>query len=209
MKKSLKLLLEKFVQIFYFLFNVFFSLLKRFGNLLYSYWIKNKFKFCGLNFSVVSADIKGGKYISIGDNFGAIRNIRLECWDAFLDDKFSPNLTIGNFVTMNNNIHIGCINKIVIGNNVLFASNIFVTDHYHGFVDKRDLNLAPHLRPLYSKGPVIIEDDVWIGENVTIMPNVTIGKGCIIGANTVVTKSFEEYSIIAGVPAKLIRNLKD
>jgi acetyltransferase-like isoleucine patch superfamily enzyme len=209
MKKLIKIILEKAIFITYFIFNKVFELGHKFKKLLYSLWVKNIFKSCGENFNVASVSIKGGGYINIGDNFSGINDLRFECWDSFLDEKFKPILEMGNFVSMNNNVHIGCINKITIGNNVLFASNIFITDHFHGYIDGRDLSIPPYMRALYSKGPVIIEDNVWIGENVTIMPNVKIGKGCVIGANSVVTKSFEPYSIIAGIPAKLIRKLDE
>ena len=59
-----------------------------------------------------------------------------------------------------------------------------------------------------SKGPVIIGDYTWIGENVSIMPGVNIGKSSVIGANSVVTKSFPERSIIAGNPAKIIGTIQ-
>lgn len=88
------------------------------------------------------------------------------------------------------------------------GSNILITDHQHGFVNKDDFETPLVKRKLYSLGPVIIEDNVWIGENVSIMPNVTIGRGCIIGANAVVTKSFPAYSVIGGIPARIIKELK-
>ena len=56
-----------------------------------------------------------------------------------------------------------------------------------------------------NDAPVIIEDDVWTGANVTILKGVTIGRGSVIAAGAVVTKSFPPYSIIGGVPAKLIK----
>lgn len=177
-------------------------------NAFYSYWLKNVLFKCGENFNVFSpAFIKGGKYISIGENFSAMNDLRIECWDIYNNKKFTPSLIIGNNVSMNNNIHIGCINEIRIGDNVLFASNIFITDHFHGYISEKDMNIAPSYRDLYSKGKVTIENNVWIGENVTIMPNVVIGKNCIIGANCVVTKSFPPNSIIGGIPAKLIKTL--
>lgn len=56
-----------------------------------------------------------------------------------------------------------------------------------------------------SKGPIILEDDVWIGENCLILSGVTIRRGTIVAAGSVVTKSSEAYSIIGGVPAKIIK----
>ncbi len=177
-------------------------------NRIYTLWLSPEFKNIGRAPQIERPlYLKGGQYISIGNNFSTLANLRLECWDSYEDDKFTPELTIGDNVCMNYNVHIGCINNITIGNNVLFASNIYITDHHHGYADERHIYLSPALRPLISKGSVVIEDNVWIGENVSIMPNVTIGEGCIIGANSVVTKSFPKYSVIGGVPAKIIKTL--
>lgn len=175
--------------------------------IFYSKWISSSFKSCGKNFKVTyNTNLKGLKYFQIGKNFNALSGLRIECWDEYKGIVFEPILLIGDNVIMNFNVHIGCINKIQIGNNVLFASNVFITDHFHGDTQNTNFNIPPVDRALFSKGPVIIEDNVWIGENVSIMPNVTIGKGCIIGANSLVTKSFPSNSIIGGVPAKIIRN---
>jgi len=58
---------------------------------------------------------------------------------------------------------------------------------------------------IISKGPIILEEDVWIGANVSILSGVTIGRGAIVGAGSVVTKNIEKYSIVAGNPAKIIK----
>lgn len=209
MKKLLRFLLEKLVIVFEFFFSYkTFKFIKNIKTRLFSYWIRLSFAKCGKVISVQSpVYIKGGQYMTIGENFNSLERLRLECWDEYAHIKFSPCLIIGNHVVMNYNVHIGCINKIVIGNNVLFGSNILITDHQHGYVDNRDLGIEPIKRALSTNGPVIIEDNVWIGENVAIMPNVTIGTGSIIGANSVVTKSFPENSVLAGAPAKLLRSL--
>lgn len=151
--------------------------------------------------------IKNAKYISVGKNFYSLYNLRLEAWDSYANQSFHPEIIIGDNVNMNTDCHIGCINKIVIGDNVLMASRIYISDHFHGEINAAALNLPPMRRPLYSKGPVIIESNVWIGEGVCIMPGVTIGANSIVGANAVVTKSVPANSVVGGNPARIIRTL--
>lgn len=169
---------------------------------------KQKFKSLGSG-SVIHMPvfIKNPQHISIGNNWTGLWNIRIEAWDAYYEQRFTPEISIGNNVSMNSDIHIGCINKVTIGNNVLMASRIYINDHSHGNVDASELHLPPVKRKLVSKGPVIIEDNVWVGEGVCILPGVTIGKNSIIGANAVVTKSFPPNSVIAGIPAQLIKTI--
>jgi acetyltransferase-like isoleucine patch superfamily enzyme len=147
------------------------------------------------------------KYISIGNNFAALQRCRIEAIDTYNSAHFDPEIIIGDNVVFNTDIHIGCINKVVIGNNVLLASRIYISDHSHGDINSGALLLPPSSRALVSKGPVIIEDNVWVGEGVCILPGVTIGKNSIIGSNAVVTKSFPKNSVIAGIPARCIKIL--
>lgn len=81
-----------------------------------------------------------------------------------------------------------------------------ITDHYHGNTKKlHEISaIMPNMRPLTSKGPVYIGENVWIGDGVVVLPNVTIGTGAIIGANSVVTRDIPAYSVAVGVPAKVI-----
>lgn len=69
------------------------------------------------------------------------------------------------------------------------------------------MSIAPLSRPVVSKGPIIIDDNVWIGENAVILSGVHIGEGAIIAANAVVTKDVDSYTMVAGVPAKPVKIL--
>ena len=121
---------------------------------------------------------------------------------------FSPEIIIGDNCSIGAQSHITAINKIVIGNNVLTGPRVLITDNAHGASIDTTLDIAPSKRELVSNGPVIIEDNVWIGEGSMIMPNVMIGKGSIIAANSVVTKNIPPYCIAAGSPAKIIKKIR-
>ena len=190
-----------------------FSLSKRISilhNRLYTIWIQISCNITGTNnYIQYPIYIEGDKFIKIGNNCSFGKRLRLEAISKYLNNIYTPEIFIGSNVDIGSDCHIGSINKIVIGDNVLIASKVFITDHSHGKNDLNDMTNSPRLRSLYSKGCVIIEKNVWIGESVSILPNVYIGENCIIGANSVVTKSFPANSIVAGNPAKLIRILND
>jgi acetyltransferase-like isoleucine patch superfamily enzyme len=175
-------------------------------NRLYFGWIAANFTSVKFPFFILYPSfIKGSQYIFIGKNFRASHGFRIEAWDNYLGYKYHPKIIIGNNVSFSDNCHVGAISSISIGDNVLFGSNIYITDHYHGTVDAVYQDLPPISRPLYSKGDVIIEHNVWVGDGVVILPNVRIGHSCIIGANSVVTKSFPPKSVIGGSPARIIK----
>lgn len=151
-------------------------------------------------------DIRNKKFIEIGKNFTTGFGCRLEAIP--LNESYKKCIKIGENVQINDYVHIGAVESVIIGNDVLIASKVFITDHNHGSYDEL-INDEPMSVPIKRKllcKPVIIEDNVWLGESVCVLPGVTIGKGCVIGALSVVTKSIPPYSIAVGSPAKVIKN---
>lgn len=116
------------------------------------------------------------------------------------------NLTIGNDVSIPRYAHIFCNDApLTIGNKVVFgpAPTIVTGNHRIDVVGK--FIVDSHEKLFENDKEVIIEDDIWVGANVTILMGVTVGRGCVIAAGSVVNKSCPPYSIIGGVPAKILK----
>lgn len=94
---------------------------------------------------------------------------------------------------------------LTIGKKVIFGPHptIITGDHRIDVIGKYIMDSNEKLSE--NDAPVVIEDDVWCGANVTILKGVTIGRGSVVAAGAVVTKSFPPYSIIGGVPARLLK----
>lgn len=169
-------------------------------------WIVTKIFFRPARLVRMPYYIRGKSSISWGSGFTTGVGIRLDAFSR--SDLKTKLIVIGERVQINDYVHIGAIESIRIGNDVLIASKVFISDHNHGRYNQADERSSPDIPPadrtLFSS-PIVIEDRVWIGENVCIMPGVTIGKGAIIGAGSVVTHSIPAESIAVGVPAKVIK----
>lgn len=150
--------------------------------------------------------VRGKQYIKIGKGFTTGFNCRLDAFNINnLNEKYL--IEIGNNVEINDDVHIGATEKIIIGDNVLIASKVYISDHNHGSYkgEEQDSPMSmPKKRKIYSS-PIKIERNVWIGEFVSILQGVTVGEGSIIGTMSVVTKDIPPYTIAVGSPAKPIK----
>ena len=149
-------------------------------------------------------DIRGKKYIRYGKNFTTGTGCRLE---AYKFDKKKPKLEIGNNVQINDYVHLSCAESLIIGDNVLIASKVYITDLNHGSYSGEEQSSPQEIakeRKIYTK-PVKIGNNVWIGENASVLSGVEIGENAILGANSVVTKDIPKNCIVAGNPAKVIK----
>lgn len=133
----------------------------------------------GVYLRPMSSDIKGVRNLSVGDGTSIPKGATLYCADA-------P-LTIGR--------------KVIFGP----RPTIVTGDHRTNLIGKYIIDVTTEEKLPENDLPVVIEDDVWCGANVTILKGVTIGRGSIVAAGAVVTQSFPPYSVIGGVPAKLLK----
>ena len=113
---------------------------------------------------------------------------------------------IGSNCSFNSNVMINARGKggIIIGDNVLIAPNVVLRSSDHSFDDlEKTIN-----KQGMKDGTIMIENNVWIGSNSVILKNITIGEGSVIAAGAVVTRDIEPYTVVGGVPAKIIKKRK-
>lgn len=172
-------------------------------------WYKGDFRRVGKNCEFQGFSLlKNPQYMVLDNHVTFGKNVVLEAIDKYGAQQFNPSLKIGSNSRIGDDSHITCLNEIVIGDSVQMGRKVFISDNAHGASDRKLLDVNPVLRPMYSKGPVVIGDNVWIGEMACIMPGVTIGNGAIIGAGSVVTKDVPSYCVVGGAPAKIIKDLR-
>lgn len=188
-------------------YKILFVKLSWFYTALYTGFIAHRFLRLGNNTLIYKPRLLiGEENIEIGNNVRIDPNVQLTAWNKAKEQ--SPIIKIGTNVNIGESAHITACNLIVIGDNFLCGKNVLITDNSHGAIKIQDLLLPPCKRLICSKGPVLIDKNVWVGDKVSILPNIKIGEGAVIAANSVVTKDIPPYCVAAGIPATIIKNLK-
>lgn len=134
-----------------------------------------------------------GELLEIGENCIFDVGVYVRLWGGKI--KIGDNVFIGPYSVVYG--HGG----LTIGNNALIASHVTIIPANHNFSDKQ---IPINKQGETTKG-VIIEDDVWVSTGVTILDGVNVGKGSVIAAGSVVTTSVPPYSVVGGVPGKIIK----
>ncbi|GAB6077205.1 hypothetical protein JCM12825_20830 [Desulfurobacterium crinifex] len=157
---------------------------------------------CGRNLYLMENSLINAlsyKGVEIGDNFTLGKGAIIECTGVLRN--VGGYLKIGNNVGINHYSYIGAMGEIIIGDNVIMGPGVRILSENHNF-DRLDI---PIKYQGVTKKKTVIGNDVWIGTNACILAGVKIGDGCVIAAGAVVTKDIEPYSVVAGVPAKIIK----
>jgi acetyltransferase-like isoleucine patch superfamily enzyme len=184
------------------------SLFSRVATRLYTLWLQRTYPFAsfGKNVSLHhSCDLKKleSPHMSLGDNVYVAPDVWLNIAPG--SDK-SAKIVLGNGCKIGRRSTISCRNQIVLEEDVLLAPSVLIMDHAHEF---SDIEQPIHAQGVTGGGRVFIGKNCWLGQGAVIVCNqgeLVLGRNSVVGANTVVTRSFPAFSVVAGNPGKLIRS---
>jgi len=142
--------------------------------------------------------IDGSENMDVGAGTFVQRGSWLYCVGI---DDLPASLEIGAGCVFGYNNHITAVRKVAIGEQVLTANNVYISDNLHEFADVATPIMH---QPVRFKGVVSIGAGSWIGENACII-GASVGRNCVVGANAVVTRDVPDFCVVAGVPAVVIK----
>jgi serine acetyltransferase len=158
-----------------------------------------RFRSLGRNALLVAPfRVDGGENIDLGAGAFVQRGAWLYCTGI---DGIPASLEIGAGCVFGYNNHITAVRKVVIGEQVLTANNVYISDNLHEFAD---VSTPIMHQPVRFRSAVTIGAGSWIGENACII-GASVGRNCVVGANAVVTRDVPDFCVVAGVPAVVIK----
>lgn len=176
------------------------------ANLLYRYQVASLGKKCRLR---MNGRVIGGAYVHLADNVEIEKNWIIAVYPEFggSDNPVKINSStkgvwIEEGASFNRNLTIYCADSVRIGKNVLFGSGVLVSDNDHGM--DAGLEIPFRFQKLETSS-VEIGDNCWIAEDAKILRGTKIGRNSIVAAGAIVKGEYPEYSLIAGIPAKVIK----
>jgi acetyltransferase-like isoleucine patch superfamily enzyme len=127
------------------------------------------------------------------------------CWIQALSSKDNDSsilISIGDGTSVSGNCVISAVERVVIGENVLMARNVYISDHAHRYADTDLPILAQGVEKVRA---VHIKSGAWLGQNVVVCPGSTIGRGAVIGANSLVNQDVPDFSVAVGSPIRILK----
>ena len=147
------------------------------------------------------AQLQGTERIAVGNHV----YLGPGCWLLTHElDGAGGRIEIGDRTSMAGYCVLSAAVRVSIGEAVLFARNVYIADHRHGFGQADNAVLD---QPIEDLRPVVVEDGAWLGQNVVLLPGVTIGRGAVVGANSVIREDVPPRSVVAGSPGRVVRRL--
>ena len=140
--------------------------------------------------------------VELGSNSIIKANAWLSAIPSYAGRQYDPKLRIGSDVYIGHYACITCIDQVDIADGCVLSEQVYIADNFHG-LDPQDGPIMK--RPLGSNGPVLLGRGSFLGYRATVLSGVTLGEHCIVGAHSVVTKSFPAYTMLAGIPARPIK----
>lgn len=171
--------------------------------------MKVLFKIGKIIFLYIDTQRNNKVLLSIIDS-NTFKIIRKKNYIKIIQSKLEGNIELDNFVSINNAILSSQISKIIIKKFCSVAPNVSIIGHLHNYKRITSYYIFSNFfkefpnNDTITKGDIIIEEDVWIGAGAVILSGITIGRGSIVGANSVCNKSIEKYSVVGGIPAKIL-----
>jgi acetyltransferase-like isoleucine patch superfamily enzyme len=143
------------------------------------------------------------RFIHIGNNVIIRDGVRLQA--VISDSANPPELRIGDNVNIEQNVHIICHSRIIIGKDVSITGNCAIVDVTHSYENVHDpIKIGSRISPDFAS--VEIGNRSFLGFGAIVLPNVRIGTYCVVGAQSLVTKDIPDYSVVAGSPARILRS---
>ncbi len=175
--------LEKLRKFLFFLIEMFF-----FKNIKLGAYIRKPLKIVGKN------------HIELGKSL-IERNARIEAVTNYQNIKFNPRIIIKDEVSIQQNLHLTCADEIIIEKGTSITANVGIFDITHPY---KDISINPRNQKIET-APIYIGENSLIGMNSVILPGTTIGRHCIVGALSLCKGNYQDYSVITGIPAVIVK----
>jgi acetyltransferase-like isoleucine patch superfamily enzyme len=175
------------------------TLYRRLRDRAFSLAVRSSFESFGSRSRIsLPAQLEGTQRIALGDHV----YLGPGCW--LLTHEPGGRLQVGDGTSIAGYCVLSAATNIRIGRKVLFARNVYIADHRHGF-ERAEVPVIE--QPIADLRPIVVEDGAWLGQNVVILPGVTIGRGAVVGANSVVRQDVPARCLAVGAPARVVREL--
>jgi len=146
--------------------------------------------------------VQGARHVRIGARTRVGAGAYIAAITRHAGEVFDPQIRIGDDVYIGSHFHLASVSKVEIADACVLSDYVYMADVAHGFDPSAGLIMD---QPLVRAGDIAIGHSTFVGYRATILPGVTLGQHCVVGGGSVVTKSFPDYSMVAGNPARLIK----